>query len=1205
MGNLGITGASSGLDFSAVIEALTALQNRSIQTLQGRIATATSRKSALLGLSSSLLGVQSAASPLSDPSYFGKSVASSGNESVLLATSSGAVTGSYIFDVRRLAQAQQARSGGFASATAALGLSGTISIEVGSQGMTRPVPLESLRGGAGVDRGTIVLRQTVGATTTSATVDLRAAETVQDVVDAVNGAGMPVSARVEGDRVLLQYSGTGTLEVLNGAGDTTASDFGLAGTLAAGETRFGANVNFITASTSLSTLNDGAGVRMTAGTDFTITTVDGSSFGVDLGSVSTVGDVLTAIGTATGGAVVASVGADGHSIELSDTTVPGGGNLTVTPAAGSNAALDLGLLVSSELAGDPSALAGRDFLSGSRVIGDLNGLLARSLNGGTSLVYPDGTVPAATDIQGVDSGSIAVTDTAGGVTTVDLSARRRTAVTMVVAPDTLRIAGGADIRAGMTIRLTDGTTNETAVVQSTSAAGGGAYDVTFTAPVSAGVGAGAFRGAETVAAIEAEINRAGAGLFEAVRKPEGNGFVLRDLAGGAGTLSVAESGSTTARDLGLITASSAGSVTATSISSPEFVGMDALTFVNRTLTVTGGAGSGFTATVTAFDPSTGKVTLSGDPSAAGVIVGDPFRISSDPARVTGADVDPALLTENTTLASLNGGRGVQAGKMRITDRGGVGFTVDLSQPDDRAVKDVVEEINAAAGAAGSTLRARINDAGDGILLSQAAGAGAIRVDEVAGGRTARDLRLLGTAPPASPGTVDGSYEIRTAVSAGDSLNGIVTSLNALGIPVSASTVNDGSLVSPFHLTMLSILSGVGGRVIIDTNIASLSMAVTGRAQDSLVLSGGGGGTDATIIRGSTNTLTGAVPGLTLDLRGTGGPVTVSVRSDTGAVKDAIRSLVDSFNSAADTIGKLGAFDTTTNTPAALFGDPTLGSSRRDLYNLFNTSASGLPSGSIRDLPTMGVRMGKDGRLFIDEASLDAALASRPDEVRDFFSASRGLALDTKLADFRNGLGIGRAGSGDDLKITQHDGTSVSVGLAGVTTVAQLLDRVNTDPENTGDLVASISADGRSIRFADASAGPASLRVEALNGSPAAAQLGILKSVDGSPSLAGDTVDLTNDLGLARRIIEKLASFTDAPEGLITRKASGIDESIALLNDRIEAGHKRVDQTVERLTRRFAALEDFLALNNSTLSLLQRTLIPFTQSLKTSNSGGNA
>src|SRR5437762_11248029 len=52
----------------------------------------------------------------------------------------------------------------------------------------------------------------------------------------------------------------------------------------------------------------------------------------------------------------------------------------------------------------------------------------------------------------------------------------------------------------------------------------------FETAVSAGVGAGAFRSRETVNSIVAELNRAGAGLFEARFNKDGNGLELRDLA---------------------------------------------------------------------------------------------------------------------------------------------------------------------------------------------------------------------------------------------------------------------------------------------------------------------------------------------------------------------------------------------------------------------------------------------------------------------------------------------------------------------------------------------------------------------------------------------------------------------------------------------------------------------------------------------------
>ena len=82
-GTFRIDGATSGLDFTAVIDALTALQRRSIQTLEGRVATQTNRKTGLLDLSSAILGVQTAAARLGKAGFFDGTGASSSNTSVL------------------------------------------------------------------------------------------------------------------------------------------------------------------------------------------------------------------------------------------------------------------------------------------------------------------------------------------------------------------------------------------------------------------------------------------------------------------------------------------------------------------------------------------------------------------------------------------------------------------------------------------------------------------------------------------------------------------------------------------------------------------------------------------------------------------------------------------------------------------------------------------------------------------------------------------------------------------------------------------------------------------------------------------------------------------------------------------------------------------------------------------------------------------
>ena len=101
------------------------------------------------------------------------------------------------------------------------------------------------------------------------------------------------------------------------------------------------------ADTSLSSLNDGAGVGTVAGmADFRITARDGTSFDVSLDGSETIADVLDAINTAASTAGVnftASLATTGNGIRLVDGT-GGSGLLQVSRLNASSAVDDLGLL---------------------------------------------------------------------------------------------------------------------------------------------------------------------------------------------------------------------------------------------------------------------------------------------------------------------------------------------------------------------------------------------------------------------------------------------------------------------------------------------------------------------------------------------------------------------------------------------------------------------------------------------------------------------------------------------------------------------------------------------------------------------------------------------------------------------------------------------------------------------------------------------
>jgi flagellar hook-associated protein 2 len=89
-----------------------------------------------------------------------------------------------------------------------------------------------------------------------------------------------------------------------------------------------------------------------------------------------------------------------------------------------------------------------------------------------------------------------------------------------------------------------------------------------------------------------------------------------------------------------------------------------------------------------------------------------------------------------SLDVLNGGGGVQRGKIRITDRSGASEIIDLQFA--RNVDDVLQAINNA-----TAVNVSATAEGDAIRLTDLTGqtAGNLRVQEVGGGRTAADLGL--------------------------------------------------------------------------------------------------------------------------------------------------------------------------------------------------------------------------------------------------------------------------------------------------------------------------------------------------------------------------------------------------------------------------------------------------------------------------------
>jgi flagellar hook-associated protein 2 len=202
------------------------------------------------------------------------------------------------------------------------------------------VLLSSLNGGQGYGSlGELSITDRSGAT---ATVDLSQDQTLQDVINSINSAGIGVSAAVNqaGDGIQIDDTTgktTGNLIVANADSTDAATKLGIAVNGAVNSVNSGnMNLKVVSSNTELSTLNGGAGVAQ--GT-FTITDSDGNKGTVNLAQsgINTVGDVIRAINRL-GIKVQASLNSTGDGIVIEDTANNPSGTLSVQEGNSTTAA---------------------------------------------------------------------------------------------------------------------------------------------------------------------------------------------------------------------------------------------------------------------------------------------------------------------------------------------------------------------------------------------------------------------------------------------------------------------------------------------------------------------------------------------------------------------------------------------------------------------------------------------------------------------------------------------------------------------------------------------------------------------------------------------------------------------------------------------------------------------------------------------------
>jgi flagellar hook-associated protein 2 len=236
----------------------------------------------------------------------------------------------------------------------------------------------------------------------------------------------------------------------------------------------------------------------------------------------------------------------------------------------------------------------------------------------------------------------------------------------------------------------------------------------------------------------------------------------------------------------------------------------------------------------------------------------------------------------------------------------------------------------------------------------------------------------------------------------NTLNLLATYINNQNLGVTASVITDSSGA---RLAIVSNSTGAASNVTVSNwtggepsgGSSGISFTQAAVGEDAALT------VDGIPIDSASNTVTGAVTGLTFDLQGQapGTQVNISVAPNADQISQAINSFVSAYNTVVGDVNTQFTVDSNNN-EGPLAGDSAVRMLQSDL--LSSASYTG-GSGDITSLADLGISMNNDGTLTLDSDTLDNAIQNNFSAVQSFLQGAKlnGFAatLNNQLDTFTN------------------------------------------------------------------------------------------------------------------------------------------------------------------------------------------------------------
>ncbi len=482
----------------------------------------------------------------------------------------------------------------------------------------------------------------------------------------------------------------------------------------------------------------------------------------------------------------------------------------------------------------------------------------------------------------------------------------------------------------------------------------------------------------------------------------------------------------------------------------------------------------------------------------------------------------------------------------------------------------------------------------------------------------------------------------TIDSSNNTLNGIAAAINSANAGVDAAVIYDGA---GYRLTLTGANTGSGSAFTVSTSGATgslSSLSYSSGTSSGMTLSQAAQNASFTVnglnISSATNSVSGAIPGVSLNLLAASGSTTLTVGTDSSAFVSAVQSFVSAFNSAMGTMNQLTAYGGPSGQSGPLIGNAALTSLRTQLLNLISGQGIGtVPNSPYASLGGVGVNLNQDGTLVLDTGTLNQALSSNYNAVAGLFgqvgtttnsnvqyvaagSATQAgtyavgvtSAATQASVTASNPVASGGITSNETLTITSGS-TSVAVNLTSGSTISAIVSTINSALaqqglsgisalDNNGSLELQTSGYGSAQSFSvvsNVAAGSGSTGigtttltgtgtdvVGTVNGQAGSGSgqqltvtgpgnaLGLQLTITGQ--VTGNLGTVTVSQGLYQQMTSILSSALNSQTGFIAAAADGLNQTINGINNQITQLQQSAQAQTALLTQQFQAMQAQLA-----------------------------